>query len=376
MGQTAVTRAGLPQEVADPGMPPLERVRLALPYLPNIQNTTLGLLLRWLLRDLYGLPDLNEANLERAFSVVQEKAQSPAWQEEVLRQHCRIEKSITVEHRGRSCSPALLKGREMVPTSLLSGKHTPLQMLRDIEKSYGKDIRSAADYRELLAGFVRTEPIADYKFFALWTPPSLTPRLSQEKVVTRIIGKARAGEALSPAEAGGFSYFGVCCLLEELRKTDLRTIQWMVGAEVLPPHRSIGHWDSSLIGAMGRIAGAFEEFSFNTTTAADVYTQDLAILAKHVPNISVAGYWWHTLYPFYIRKSIETRLDIVPMNKIVGFFSDAYHCEWCYPKLKLVKSVFEDVLTERVAKGWYDLDVALKIVQKLFYDNPKTIYKT
>ncbi len=38
MGQTEVTRAGLPHEMIDPGMDPLERVRRALPYLPRIRK--------------------------------------------------------------------------------------------------------------------------------------------------------------------------------------------------------------------------------------------------------------------------------------------------------------------------------------------------
>lgn len=375
MGQYAVTQAGLPHELADPGMPPLERVRRALPHLPDIRNTISGLFLRWILRDLYGLPDLNERNLEAAFRVVQERAADPGWQEEVLRQRCRIESSITVEDGGTPYSPALLQGRESVPTNIVDGKRSAQQVLSEMEASLGREIRCAADYRDLLAAFVRHLPIAQLRFVALWTLPSLAVPPAREEEVTVVIRKAKAGQPLSPDEAGAFSTFGVCCLLDELRTTDLRTIQWMAGAEVLPPHRSIPHWSSGFTSAAGRIAGAYPDFSFNMITASDLYTQDLAILAKHIPNVSVAGYWWHTLYPHYIRKSLETRLDIVPMNKIIGYFSDAYHCEWCYPKLKMVKLVLEDILVERVERGWYDLDLAIEVIDRLFYANAKAIYK-
>jgi hypothetical protein len=64
----------------------------------------------------------------------------------------------------------------------------------------------------------------------------------------------------------------------------------------------------------------------------------------------------------------------VPVGKIVAFFSDAYHFEWCWPKLKLVKQILGEVLVERVAKGWYDLDTALSIIPTVFYDAPKEIY--
>ncbi|MCJ7750533.1 MAG: hypothetical protein MUQ65_05510, partial [Armatimonadetes bacterium] len=151
-------------------------------------------------------------------------------------------------------------------------------------------------------------------------------------------------------------------------------LQVIVGAEVLSPHRSLTHWSPEFPGTLGRLAGEFEDFHLSCSTASDLYTQDLAILAKHVPNISVGGYWWHTLYPSYIRKSLETRLDIVPASKIVAFFSDAYHAEWCYPKIKLVKRIFGDVLLDRVAQGLLTTEIALSLIRQVFYENPKRIY--
>ena len=65
---------------------------------------------------------------------------------------------------------------------------------------------------------------------------------------------------------------------------------------------------------------------------------------------------------------------MVPLNKIVGFFSDAYHSEWCYPKLRLVKEVLGDILVERVQRGWYTPALACDIVEKLLHENPKRIY--
>lgn len=375
MPQYEVTTAGLPHEVADPGMPPLERVRRSLKYLPNIRSTISGLCLRWILHDLYSLPELNEANLEAAFAAVQARAGDPAWQEEVLRQRCGIETSITVEPAGTPYSPAMLRGYQVQPLNIADGKLSPHEVLAAWEADYGREIRDAADYRAFLAMTVAGLPIAGYRFIGLSTLPSLTHELAAEEEITGIIGTARARRPLSPAQSGSLACFGVRCVLDELRKTDLRVIQWLVGAEVLLPHRSIPNWDARFTGALARIAGDYADFAFNVTTASDAYTQDLAIVAKHVPNVSVGGYWWHTLYPHYIRKSLETRLDAVPLNKIIGFFSDAYHCEWCYPKLKLVKQILEEILVERVERGWYSLDLALEIVEKLFCDNVRAIYR-
>ena len=375
MPAQAVTHAGLPHELADPEMPPWERVRRALPYLRNIRNTTLGLLLRWLLYDLYGVEELNERNLERVFALAQARADDPAWQEEVLRAQCGIETSITVELVGEPYAPQMRQGKEgLLGWLVVYGKRSLAEWWGWVESAAGRELRNAADYREHLARSVQQLPIAELHFVGLHAPAALSHERATDEEVTRTLRQIREGQPVDHAQVGGLAYFGMRCVLAALQTTPLRTIQFFAGAELLPPvsaHRSVSHGGEGFCGALGRLAVDYPEFEFNVSLASDLYTQDLNTLAKHVPNISVAGYWWHTLYPFYIRKAIETRLDMVPMNKIVMFFSDAYHAEWCYPKLKLVKAILEDVLVERVEKGWYSVDLALDIIQATFYENPK-----
>jgi glucuronate isomerase len=375
MSPLEVTRAGLPHEVRDPEMAPLERVRRALPFLPRIQTTTLGLFLRWLLNDLYGIEALTEANLEDAFARVAERGRDPAWLEELLRRNCGIDASITVESRGAACVPGMLRAVEDFPGNLVSGKQTTAQVVAGMDAALGREVRTPDDYREFVRRRVAGRLGPELRFWGCWVLPSLGGDGSDEREAGRVLERARRGSELTPDELGRFCSFGLACLLEELEKrTSIRTVQLIVGAEVLPPHRAVTHWHGNFAGAMARIAGRFEGLHFNLSSASDLFTQDLGTLAKHVPNLSVAGYWWHTFYPFYIRKSLETRLDMVPLDKIVGFFSDAYHAEWCYPKLKLVKHVLGEVLVERVHKGWYTVDMAREIVTKLLSENPRRIY--
>jgi glucuronate isomerase len=369
-----VTQAGLPHELVAPGMAPLERVRRALPYLPAIESTTSGLLLRWLLRDLYGLERLLGSTLDTAADLVAMRGADPAWQQEVLRRRCHIETSITVEHSGPPYSPTVLLGREGLPLNLQDGKRTPRQVLTGMDGALGREMRTADDCRELVGRLATQWQTEGNRFVGVWPLPYLTVDGIGDQAISDVLTRAREEDRLSPDDLGRFAGFVFTAGLEALRQTNIRTIQLIVGAEVLSPHRALTHWSPSFPGAVGRLAGAFEDFRFNLSSASDLYTQDIAILAKHVPNVSVAGYWWHTFYPYYIRKSLETRLDMVPMNKIVGFFSDAYHAEWCYPKLKLVKRVIEDVLVDRVERGWYSKSVALRLVRRLLHDNAAEIY--
>jgi hypothetical protein len=373
MAQEHVTKAGLPHELVDPEIPPFERVRRSMAYLDNIRNTTTGLYLRWILNDLYGVEELNEQNWASVYSVVQDKATDEQWQTGFLARYCGIERSITVE--SDLPSERVLIGSEGVLQNIVDGKRSSLEILSSMEESSGQTIDNAQDYRDHLKKMLDNLDIQQLRFVNVWPTPHLSGESATAEDVTRILRKVKNGQPLSPVDVGGFSYFGIAAMLEELESTDLRTIQLIAGAEVLPPHRSITHWNGAFCGAVARLACRFEDFCFSVSSASDAFTQDVAILAKHIPNISVLGYWWHTFYPFYIRKSLETRLDMVPVNKIVGYFSDAYHAEWCYPKLKMVKQIVEEILTERIEKGWYTVGIATDIVNKLFYENPKEIYR-
>lgn len=377
MPATATSVAGLPQEVADTGMDPLDRVRAALPYLPHLRNTTLGYLLRTLLEDLYEVPagGLTADSVEQVAAKVAEAGAAEGRAAHVLRERCGMLKTITVEASGRAPVDAVIgQGREGMPTNLLSGKQTPRQVLEGMEQALQAELRRGDDYAQAMQQLGAERGRSDLHFAGVWVLPSMIYREPMPDEIDGILANARDDRILAPQKAGLFCGFGLGHFLRGMRQGALRTIQLIVGAEVLPPHRSLTHWSPELPGALGRLAGEFEDFHFNCSTASDLFTQDLGILAKHVPNISVAGYWWHTLYPHYIRKSLETRLDMVPANKIIAYFSDAYHAEWCYPKLKLVKQILGEVLLERVQQGLLTEPIALSLVGPLLHENAARIY--
>jgi hypothetical protein len=347
-----------------------------LQYLGNTRNTTLGVLLHWILKDMYGVEHgLTAENVEDVFALVQDRAEDTDWHETVLEDYCGIEASVTVVPGPRPDSTRFFRGREgLLERFGYYSDVSALQWLESVEAAFGREIATAQHLRDYVEHSLEDLPMQDYKFIGLHVPAYTCHRSATEVRVTRIIEEAKRGKPTGLEDKGRLAYFAICAVLDSLRAANVRTIQMFAGAEVLPPSRSITRWGEGLTGAIARIAGKYEDFQFCVGFASDVHAQDLGILAKHVPNINVLGYWWHSLYPFYIRKSIETRLDMVPVNKIIGYFSDAYHCEWCYPKLKLVKHILKQVLVERVLEGWYTLDAATDIVDKILYENPKRIY--
>ena len=70
---------------------------------------------------------------------------------------------------------------------------------------------------------------------------------------------------------------------------------------------------------------------------------------------------------------MSERLDLLPTNKQVGFFSDAYCLEWTYGKAILVRRQLAQVLAERIEQGQYSFDEAVKIAEAILYQSPQEI---
>jgi len=67
------------------------------------------------------------------------------------------------------------------------------------------------------------------------------------------------------------------------------------------------------------------------------------------------------------------RLDMLPVNKQVGFFSDAYVIEWTYGKALLIRKQMAQVLAGKIEQGQYSRDEALSIARAILYETPQTL---
>ena len=169
MPQHEVTRKGLPQELGDPKIAPFERVRRALKYVDPIWSTTSGLYLRWILQDLYGVQELNDRNLTEVYDIVQQKADDERWQDELFAERCGIERSITVE--SDAPSGRILVGREHILQNILDGKRSSAEMLASMERSYGRAIDDAQDYRQYVTQLAESLPSQRPVFVNVWSLP-------------------------------------------------------------------------------------------------------------------------------------------------------------------------------------------------------------
>jgi hypothetical protein len=153
---------------------------------------------------------------------------------------------------------------------------------------------------------------------------------------------------------------------------DAVVLQFSLAAEPLP-FETGSRVSQRTISQLAAMIRRHPGLRFQCFVASAHANQSLCTLCRELPNFSLAGYWWHNFFPSIMERVIEERLDMLPLNRQVGFFSDAYCIEWAWAKLVLVKRILAHVLAKKVALGQYDTDAALGVARAILYETPQTL---
>jgi hypothetical protein len=164
------------------------------------------------------------------------------------------------------------------------------------------------------------------------------------------------------------------CLLDELEKKKSKALfQFSLGAEPLP-FETDSRINQTTIKQISHIISRHPGINFQCFLSNKHANQSMCTLCRQLPNLSLAGYWWHNFFPSHIEQVIDERLDMLPSNKQVGYFSDAYCVEWMYAKSKLVRFELAKVLAKRVQRSQYTLDKAVDIAYTILRKTPEQLY--
>jgi hypothetical protein len=148
--------------------------------------------------------------------------------------------------------------------------------------------------------------------------------------------------------------------------------QFSFGAEPLP-FETASRLSQQTIAQVSEMIARHPRLRFQCFLSSRHANQSLCTLARELPNFSLAGYWWHNFFPSVIRQMIAERLEMVPLNKQVGFFSDAYCVEWSYAKAIIVRKQLASVLEEKIDQGQYSPEEALLIARAILFESPQSI---
>jgi glucuronate isomerase len=365
------------------------RIEEALPYFSRIRNTSMSWGLRIILAELYGWSDpIDGGNWRRLDGLIRERADDRAWQRSVL-DRLNIRRTGTeLARRGRG------EDDDRLQYALEWGFFARCQWgefdtaLYELERCWGRSpespspigagsrpateraIRTLGDVHEALAHYTSSIPYSQILATATHLSTDLDYRaVSDGEMEAALARRDHAG----PAERDIYaSYINERFLADLERRGAPIVFQFSLGAEPLP-FETASRLGQRTIAQVAEMIGRHPGVRFQCFLASRHANQSLCTLARELPNLSLAGYWWHNFFPDTIMQIIRERLEMLPWNKQVGFFSDAYCIEWSYGKLILVRKLLARVLAEHVERGQYTLDEALGVARATLFESPQSL---
>ncbi len=378
-----------------PGWPTREeahaRIREALPYLGNVRNTSISWGIRLLLEDLYGWTDaIQPGNWQRLDDMIRERADDRAWQREIIRR-ANIQRIVT-EYARRENG----RDKDILQYSLEWAFFTRCQWgeydtaLYELERCWGRTpespspigggtrpltertIHTLVDVHAAVAHYVQNIPYDQIISTAthISTDINLTP-VSDQEMAEALRRRSTAGARERDIYA---SYINEAFLTALEQHADRIVFQFSFGAEPLP-YETASRLSQQTIAQLAEIISRHAKLKFQCFLASRHANQALCTLARELPNFSLAGYWWLNFFPSVMRQVMEERLDMLPANKQVGFFSDAYCVDWTYAKAKMVRKQLAIVLAQKVEQGQYTRNEALEIAKAILFETPQQLLR-
>jgi glucuronate isomerase len=365
-----------------------ERLNEALPYLPMIRNTSCFWMAKTILRDLYDWDKpVTTDNWRQLDAIVRERADDRDW-------HASVFNSVNIR---RTCAEhARREGGvddRLLQYSLEWAFFTRYQWgefdtaLYELEHCWGRKpeapspiggrrptpdrtIRSLDDVHAAMAYYVDNIPYHELVSTATGVSTDIDYRqVTDDEMAAAIRRRDQAGLVERDIYA---SYINEAYLTALEARPEKIVFQFSIGAEPLPYETGSLLYQRT-IRQVAEMIGRHPRLHFQCFLANRHCDQSFCTLARELPNLSLCGYWWHNFYPDVIRQVISERLDMVPVNKQVGFFSDAYCVEWAYGKARMVQKQMARVLAEKIQQGQYTRDDALSIARTILYETPQNL---
>jgi len=376
-----------------PGWPSDEeahrRIAEALPFLKHIQNTSSFWGVRIILKDLYGWGEpIGSDNWRRLDAMIRERADDRAWHHGILDRLCIRRTGTEIARRGGG------EDDDRLQYALEWAFFTRCQWgefdtaLYELERCWGRGpespspiaaggrpptertIRTLADVHAALDHYVASIPYREILSTATHFSTDIDYQLASDRQMEAAL--ARRSQA-GPAERDIYASYIHEAFLTALEKRGRQIVlQFSFAAEPLP-YETGSRVAQRTIAQLGEMIGRHPGLRFQCFLASRHANQSLCTLARELPNLSLAGYWWHNFFPDTIHQVMAERLDMLPANKQIGFFSDAYCVEWTYAKAILVRRQMARLLAKRVDAGQFTRDEALQFARAILFDSPQEL---
>ncbi len=366
------------QEAIDRGLPFDEWVE----RWPLVESTGFGWILKTIFRELYAFEEpLTADSFPRLEAAFKERTAQPGWPKQVFDKA----KVIRIASSVLDVAP-LKKGawdgyiRFTVEDMPLAGKcdYTPWrQHLGALGEILGRDVSGVADLREAVRAYYDHYDWAGRNALVAWVGSEADFTPAADAALDGIVRRCQGGGPLNRNERRLLEAAYIRAIAAVARD-NTRVFQFCYGTQYLTPEPQWAHPTQKaapmFAASAGYLFAEFPELHFNVLNG---YEPDEPIwcgLVQGYGNVSLANFWWQTFYPAVMHRALSRRLDMVLLNKLVGFFSDGWCVDYVYGRLAMVRRVWANVLAEKIEQGLYTEDQALRVARQCFLETPRRLF--
>ena len=377
--------SGMPKHlIEEPGISPREKVRRLFESLGNIDNTVQWSWFVELSQKLFGFQgdEINKSNWETVYDLAESKMVQADWESQVLS----ISKVEKVFLTNDFDDP--LEGfdtKRYVPCLRTDDLvfHLAQPKVRErLQSASARNVSTLSDLKQAIDVLFVHFKKRGARACAISLPPWFAPKAysdeSQEAQVA-LDGILQFGNEASDSHKKTIAEW-VFWKIAELAEAYRLPFDLMIGVNrrVYPGGVFQGQdlYDSrvSLI-QYAELFNAFPNLPFPISVLASVTNQELVDYAWIFPNVLTHGHWWYSNTPTYIRHDLRGRIEAIPRNKQLGYYSDAYKLEFIQPKFRMYKQLLANVLAEDfcIARGWPE-EKAVALGQQILRGNVEHVF--
>lgn len=374
--------AGMPKsQIEEVGLDPKTKVGRLVEWLDRLDNT---IQLQWLVelcRKFFGFEEdrITPINWEQLYDRSAAIMAQPGWEEQCLRQSGIERVFLTNDFDDPLTGFDTQRYIPCLRTDELVFHLTKPEVRQRLAQATGITLSNTQTLKDALGKLFAHFTRHGAKACAISLPPWFTPRAVGLHEVRAPLQRLLANETLTTEDAARVSEFvfwslAECCAEHHLPFDLMIGVNRRVYRNGVFQGQDLFDLRVSLI-QYQELFNAFPQVKFPISVLAHSSNMELVSYAWIFPNVFLHGHWWYSNIPAYITLDCRSRLQAVPRNKNIGYYSDMYKLEFAWPKFEMYRRILAKVLAEDfvIDRGWTE-EQALALGRQVLRGNVESLF--
>ncbi len=374
--------AGLERrQIEEPGLDPKEQVGRLAATLGDLENTVQVSWLLEICRSFFDFADerITTNNWESLYDRAAAKMAESDWADQVLEKSGLEQVFLTNDFDDRLEGFDTSRYVPCLRTDELVFQLAKPETRERLAQATGIELSDAGSLRSAIGRLFEHFTGHGARACAISLPPDFAPQPVEATVAEPLVQSMSAGRELSADESGLVSCF-VFWTLTKMCAEHRLPFDLMIGVnrrvyeDGVYQGQDLFDKRTSLI-QYRRLLNAFPQVTFPISVLPQTSNQELVSYSWIFPNVVTNGHWWYSNIPAYIELDCRSRLQAVPANKQIGYYSDMYKLEFALPKFSMYRRILADVLARDfvMARSWPE-ERAVELGRRVLRGNVEEIF--